>query len=61
MKKIKVRLIHSPAGRPPKQGETVRGLGLKKLYSEKVLVDSPEVRGMIKKIVHLVSVTEEVK
>lgn len=58
-KTIKVKLVHSPSGRIPKQVQTVRGLGLKKLYQERELVDTPQVRGMAKKISHLVKILGE--
>lgn len=57
-KTIRIKLIHSPAGRYPKQGKTVRGLGFKRLYEEKVVEDTPEIRGMVKKIPHLVAVIQ---
>jgi large subunit ribosomal protein L30 len=58
-KSIKVKLVHSPCGRKPDQRDTVRGLGLKHLQDEKILVDTPAVRGMIKKIPHLVAIIAE--
>jgi large subunit ribosomal protein L30 len=39
----------------------VRGLGLKKPWSSRVLVDTPAIRGMIKKVIHLLEVEENVK
>ena len=39
--------------------DTLKGLGLGKIGREKVLLDTPEVRGMIKKVSHLVKVIEE--
>ena len=58
-KKIKVKLVHSTIGRDKKQGEIVRGLGLRKLNSERVLEDTPAIRGMVAKIPHLVKIIEE--
>lgn len=58
-KKIKVKLVHSAIGRNRKQAEVVKGLGLRKLYSERVLEDTPAVRGMVNKIPHLVKIIEE--
>lgn len=55
-KRIKVTLVRSVIGRPPKQRETVKGLGLRKISSSVVRKDCPEIRGMINKIVHLVKV-----
>jgi large subunit ribosomal protein L30 len=55
-KKLKVTLVRSTIHRPQKQKDTIRGLGLRKLHSTKVLQDSPAVRGMILKVQHLVDV-----
>lgn len=54
--KLKVTLVRSTIGRPLKQRETVKGLGLGKLNSERILEDSHAVRGMIRKVQHLVRV-----
>lgn len=55
-KLLKIRLVRSTIGRPKVQREVVKGLGLRKLYSEVVRKDCPEVWGMVKKIPHLVEV-----
>lgn len=55
---IKVTLKRSPIGRPEKHRKVVEGLGLGKLNSSVIRQDTPEVRGMINKISHLVSVEE---
>ena len=54
--KLKVTLVRSPIDRTQKQKDTVRGLGLRRLNSFKVLEDTPAVRGMIRKVQHLVAV-----
>lgn len=54
--KVKVTLVRGLAGTTERQRETVRGLGLGKVSSSKVLNDTPSVRGMIDKVSHLVSV-----
>lgn len=51
---IKVTQIKSGIGYPQKQRETLKGLGLKKMHRSRILEDTPCVRGMIKKINHLV-------
>ena len=51
---IKVVLRKSGIGRPKDQRETLRGLGLTKLNKEKILQDTPAIRGMINKVSHLV-------
>ena len=58
MTKLKVTLKKSVIGSTESQRATVRGLGLKKIRSSKVLVNTPAVRGMIKKVIHLVDVEE---
>ena len=57
-KTVKVTLVRSPNKRPKDQNQTVAGLGLHKLQGTRELVDTPAVRGMIKKIRHLVRVEE---
>jgi len=54
MAKIRVTLKRSLAGRPERQRATVRALGLKKLNHTVVHEDSPQVRGMVKAVSHLV-------
>lgn len=53
--KIKVTLKKSGIGYSQRQKDTLRGLGLRKLNSSKVLNDTPAIRGMVKKVEHLVS------
>lgn len=55
-KTLKVKLVKSPIGCKQSHRETVRGLGLRRLNSERVLEDTPAVRGMINKIAYLVQV-----
>ncbi len=55
-KTVKVTQIGSPIGRKPGQRETLIGLGLNKMHKTRELVDTPEVRGMIKKVQHMVKV-----
>ena len=57
-KQIKVTLVRSVIGTKKSHRDTVRGLGLGKLNSSSVLVDTPEVRGMIRKVDSLVAVSE---
>jgi large subunit ribosomal protein L30 len=56
--KIKVKLVRSMIGRPEKQRKVLRGMGLTRLNKTVELKDTPELRGMINKVKHLVS-TEE--
>jgi large subunit ribosomal protein L30 len=50
--------VGSPAGRKPGQKETLIGLGLNKMRRTRELTDTPAVRGMIRKVAHLVKVEE---
>ncbi len=57
-KRLKVTQIASAAGRKPGQKETLIGLGLNKIRRSRELSDTPEVRGMLRKVAHLVRVEE---
>ncbi len=57
--KLTVRQTGSPIGRKPEQRQTLRGLGLDKMGRTKELEDTPAVRGMIRKVAHLVEVVGE--
>lgn len=57
-KQIKITLVRSVIGTKQSHRDTIRGLGLRGLNSSRVLVDTPEVRGMIRKVEYLVSVSE---
>ena len=58
MPKVRVTQVASTAGRKPGQKETMTGLGLKKIRQTRELEDTPSVRGMIRKVAHLVKVEE---
>ena len=53
---IKVTLVKGLIGTKQSHRDTVRGLGLRKINSERVLEDTPAVRGMINKVSYLVKV-----
>ena len=55
---LRVKQIKSHIGRPQKQRDILRGMGLGKMQRSVYLKDAPEIRGMIKKVEHLVSVEE---
>jgi large subunit ribosomal protein L30 len=57
-KMLKVKMVKSEIGRPEKQRKVLRGMGLTKLNNTVTLADTPQIRGMINKVVHLVSVEE---
>ncbi len=57
-KRLKVTLVRSPIGFNRTQGQTVEGMGLRRIRHSVELPDTPETRGMILKVRHLVTVTE---
>jgi large subunit ribosomal protein L30 len=57
-KTVKVTLVKSPIGFNRTQGATVTGMGLRRIRHTVTLVDTPETRGMIHKVRHLVTVAE---
>ncbi len=58
MAKIRITQTGSPIRRTENQRATLIGLGLNKMHRTSELEDSPEVRGMIRKVQHMVSVAE---
>jgi len=58
MAKVKIKQIGSPIRRPEVQRKTLIGLGLNKMHRVSELEDSAEVRGMIRRVHHLVEVVE---
>jgi len=58
MATIKVKLVKSTIGRKDDQIATVKALGLKKIRSVVEHEDTPQIRGMINKVSHLVEVEE---
>jgi len=56
MAKIKLIQTGSPIRRSPDQRKTLIGLGLNTMHKSVELEDTPEVRGMIRKVHHMVSV-----
>jgi len=57
--KLAITLTRSLIGRPKDQRETVKALGLRKLHQTVEHDDNPAIRGMIKKVSHLVTVEEK--
>ena len=55
---VRVTQVRSPAGRTQDQHATLKGLGLYKINRTRELEDTPAVRGMIRKVQHLVRVEE---
>jgi large subunit ribosomal protein L30 len=57
-KQLKITLVKSYIGRPEAQRKVLRGMGLGKVNKTVLLNDTPEIRGMIRKVVHLVAAVE---
>ena len=55
-KTLTVKLVKSVAGTKQSHRDTVRGLGLRRMTSQRTLEDTPAVRGMINKVAYLVRV-----
>ncbi len=58
-KTIVVKQIGSPIRRPAKQRAILVGLGLNKMHKTRELEDTPSIRGMVRKVPHLVEIIEE--
>ncbi len=63
MSRLKVTQVRSAIGTKPKHRGTLRALGLRRIGRSNTLPDRPEIRGMIRRVPHLVTVeeVEEVK
>lgn len=55
---IKITLKKSPIGRKEYFSRVLKGLGLTRMHKTVVLKDTPEIRGMINKVSHMVTVEE---
>lgn len=55
---VKVKQVRSVAGRPGKHRLIVQGLGLRHIHHVRELVDTPNVRGMVRKVQHLVEIVD---
>ena len=58
-KRLRITLVRSPIGFNKTQGDTVLGMGLRRIRHSVELPDTPETRGMILKVRHLVEVAEQ--
>ena len=58
MAQLKITLVRSGIGSPQRQKEVLVGLGLTRLRKTVVREDLPEIRGMLRKIQHLIQVDE---
>jgi large subunit ribosomal protein L30 len=57
-RKVTITLVKSPIGFNKTQAKTVQGMGLRRIGHSVSLLDTPETRGMILKVRHLVTVAE---
>jgi large subunit ribosomal protein L30 len=57
-KKVKVTQVKSTIGALEKHRQCLRGLGLRRIRHTVEVIDTPAVRGMIKKVIHLVEVAD---
>lgn len=55
---IRIQYVRSSIGRPQRQKDVVRGLGLSRLNQIVERPDTPEIRGMVNKVPHLVQIVE---
>ena len=55
---LKIKQVRSEIGRPEKQRRVLKGLGLRGIHTEVTVANTPAFRGMIKKVLHLVTVEE---
>jgi large subunit ribosomal protein L30 len=56
--RLRIKQIGSVIGCPDKQRQTVRGLGLRRMHQVVERPDTPAIRGMVKKVPHLVAIVE---
>jgi large subunit ribosomal protein L30 len=57
---LRITLVRSPLGNTLRHKATVRSLGLRRMHQTVELVDTPQLRGMVAKVAHMVTV-EEIK
>jgi len=58
---VTIEQMGSPIGRTKDQEDTLKGLGLNKRHRQSTLEDTPAVRGMIRKVQHLVRIVGDKK
>ncbi|TMB29533.1 MAG: 50S ribosomal protein L30 [Deltaproteobacteria bacterium] len=58
MAALRIKLVRSMSGHPESHRATLRGLGLTRVGRERVLEDTPAIRGMVKKVGYLVQMEE---
>jgi large subunit ribosomal protein L30 len=58
---LKIKWTKSFIGCTQDQRDTIRSLGFKKMYQEKTVKNTPEIRGMVKKVIHLLTIVEDIR
>jgi large subunit ribosomal protein L30 len=58
---LKIRWVRSANKCTQDQVDTVRSLGFRRLNEEKTVNNTPEIRGMVKKVIHLLKIVEDVR
>ncbi len=57
-KKLEIRQVRSAIGRHQRQKRTLEALGIRRMHQAVVHDDSPQIRGMVRKVIHLLQVRE---
>jgi large subunit ribosomal protein L30 len=57
-RKIEIRQVRSAIGRHWRQKRTLQALGVRRMHRPVVHEDTPQIRGMVKKVIHLLQVRE---
>lgn len=60
MNSLKIKWMKSTIGCTQNQRDTIKSLGFRRLYQEKTLKNTPEIRGMVRKVLHLIKIVEDV-
>jgi large subunit ribosomal protein L30 len=55
---LKIKYVRSAIGTPPKHKLIIKGLGFKRLNQVVTRVDTPQVRGMVAQVPHLVAIVD---
>jgi large subunit ribosomal protein L30 len=58
MAKLKLTQVGSPIGRKPGQRDTLKALGLDKMNRSSTVDDTPSIRGMVRKVAHMLKVEQ---
>ncbi len=58
---LKIKWVKSVLSRTRDQQDTIRSLGFRRLNEERIVKNSPEIRGMVKKVIHLLKIVEDVR